>query len=234
MYEKRADVQLFLTSSEADGVQAVRQGHADVYASDEVMLTKADLKRLGMKKDFVGEETFDVAFGIKKGNTELTDLLNAFLATAPLNDIINHWINGGPYTEEPAYTIPEGAKPLRCVCAVNIAPISYVGEGGKWQGMDADILRRFAHSNGRPFEMQFMDIGLCSWVRSSVSLSTTHTTMSIMYSPPECTNVCLHTCGKRWTKDVCSLSPFGRTPFACIARQMPTKPSVMSWTPQMR
>ena len=160
-YEKRADVQLFLTSSEADGVQAVRQGHADVFASDEVMLTKEDLKRLGMKKAFVGEETFDVAFGIKKGNTELTDLLNAFLATAPLDDIINYWINGGLYTEEPAYTIPEGAKPLRCVCAVNIAPISYVGEGGKWQGMDADILRRFAHSLGRPFEMQFMDIGSC-------------------------------------------------------------------------
>ena len=123
-YEKRADVQLFLTSSEADGVQAVRQGHADVFASDEVMLTKEDLKRLGMKKAFVGEETFDVAFGIKKGNTELTDLLNAFLATAPLDDIINYWINGGLYTEEPAYTIPEGAKPLRCVCGSCIMAIN--------------------------------------------------------------------------------------------------------------
>ena len=139
-YEKRTDVQLFLTSNEADAVQAVRQGHADVYVSDEVMLTKADLKRLGMKKAFVGEETFDVAFGIKKGNTELTDLLNAFLATAPLNDIINHWINGGPYVEEPAYTIPEGAKPLRCVCAVNIAPISYVGEGGKIEKCEIEAL----------------------------------------------------------------------------------------------
>ncbi|MBQ6763926.1 MAG: transporter substrate-binding domain-containing protein, partial [Paludibacteraceae bacterium] len=158
-YEKRTDVQLFLTSSEADGVQAVRQGHADVYVSDEVMLTKADLKRLGMKKAFVGDECFDVAFAIRKGNTEIAGQLNAFLASAPLDDIINYWINGGPYVEEPAYTIPEGAKPLRCVCAVNIAPISYVGEGGKWQGLDADILRRFAHSVGRPFEMQFVDIG---------------------------------------------------------------------------
>ena len=168
-YEKRADVQLFLTSSEADGVQAVRQGHADVYVSDEVMLTKADLKRLGMKKAFVGEECFkkafvgdecfDVAFAIRKGNTEMAEQLNAFLASAPLEAITNYWINGGPYVEEPAYTIPEGAKPLYCVCAVNIAPISYVGEGGKWQGLDADILRRFAHSLGRPFEMQFVDIG---------------------------------------------------------------------------
>ena len=72
-YEKRADVQLFLTSSEADGVQAVRQGHADVYVSDEVMLTKDDLKRLGMKKAFVGDECFDVAFAIRKGNTEIAE-----------------------------------------------------------------------------------------------------------------------------------------------------------------
>ena len=158
-YENRADVQLFLTSNEADGVQAVRQGHADVYVSDEVMLTKADLKRLGMKKAFVGDEAFDVAFAIKKGNTELASQLNAFLASAPLGDIINYWINEGPFVDEPAYTIPEGAQPFRCVCGVNIAPISYVGEGGKWQGLDADILRRFAHSIGRPFEMQFMDVG---------------------------------------------------------------------------
>ena len=158
-YEKRTDVQLFLVANEADGVQAVRQGHADVYVSDEVMLTKADMKRLGMKKAFVGDECFDVAFAIRKGNTEIAEQLNAFLASAPLEDITNYWINGGPYVEEPAYTIPEGAKPLRFVCAVNIAPISYVGEGGKWQGLDVDILQRFAHSVGRPFEMQFMDVG---------------------------------------------------------------------------
>ena len=158
-YESRDDIKLFLTSNEADAVQAVRQGHADVYVSDEVMLPHADLKRLGMKKSFVGDECFDVAFAIRKGNTELADQLNAFLATAPLDDIINHWINGGPYVEEPSFTIPEGAVPLRCVCGVNIAPISYISDGGKWQGLDADILRRFAHSIGRTFEMQYQDVG---------------------------------------------------------------------------
>ena len=158
-YETREGIQLFLTSNEADAVQAVRQGHADVYVSDEVMLTKSDLKRLRMKKAFVGEEAFDVAFAIKKGNTEFAAQLNDFLASTPLDDIINYWINEGPYVEEPTFTIQEGAEPIRCVCAVNIAPISYIGDGGEWQGLDADILRRFAHSLGRPFEMQFMDIG---------------------------------------------------------------------------
>ena len=158
-YETREGIQLFLTSSEADAVQAVRQGHADVYVSDEVMLTRADLMRLGLKKSFVGEESFDVAFAIKKGNTEFAAQLNDFLASTPLDDIINYWINEGPYVEEPAFTIQEGAEPLRCVCAVNIAPISYIGDGGEWQGLDADILRRFAHSLGRPFEMKYQDVG---------------------------------------------------------------------------
>ena len=113
-YEKRNDVQLFLTSSEADGVQAVRQGHADVYVSDEVMLTKADLKRLGMKKAFVGEECFDVAFAIRKGNTEIAEQLNAFLASAPLEDITNYWINGGPYTEERQKSMDFSAPYYKC------------------------------------------------------------------------------------------------------------------------
>ena len=158
-YETREGIQLFLTSSEADAVQAVRQGHADVYVSDEVMLTRADLMRLGLKKSFVGDESFDVAFAIKKGNTEFAAQLNDFLASTPLDDIINYWINEGPYVEETAFTIQEGAEPLRCVCAVNIAPISYIGDGGEWQGLDADILRRFAHSLGRPFEMKYQDVG---------------------------------------------------------------------------
>ena len=158
-YETREGIQLFLTSSEADAVQAVRQGHADVYVSDEVMLTRADLMRLGLKKSFVGDESFDVAFAIKKGNTEFAAQLDDFLASTPLDDIINYWINEGPYVEEPAFTIKEGAEPLRCVCAVNIAPISYIGDGGEWQGLDADILRRFAHSLGRPFEMKYQDVG---------------------------------------------------------------------------
>ena len=158
-YETREDIRLFLASSEPDAVQAVCQGHADVYVSDEVMLTRADLMRLGMKKSFVGEESFDVAFAVKKGNTGLAAQLNDFLASAPVSDIINYWISDGPDVVEPAYTVQDGAEPLRCVCAVSISPICYIGDGGEWQGLEADILRRFAHSLGRPFEMKYQDVG---------------------------------------------------------------------------
>lgn len=33
-----------------------------------------------------------------------------------------------------------------------------MGDGSEWQGIDADVLRRFAHSQGRPFEMNFQEV----------------------------------------------------------------------------
>lgn len=157
-YDKREDVKVFATNSEADAVQAVRQGLADAYVGDEIMLTAVDQKRLGMKTAFRGEECFDVAFAIKKGNDELARQMNAFFASVPLDSIIGYWISGTPAVAEPAYEILPDAKPFRCVCGVNLAPVSFIADGGEWQGFDADVLRRFAHAQGRPFEMKFQDV----------------------------------------------------------------------------
>ena len=157
-FEQRGDVKMFLTNSESDAVQAVRQGLADVYVSDEVMLTTADQQRLGMRQAFRGDECFDVAFAIRKGNSELVSRLNEFIASAPLDSITEYWIHGGPEATEPPYVIKPDAKPLRCICGVNLAPVCFIGAGGEWQGIDADVLRRFAHSQGRPFEMSFQEV----------------------------------------------------------------------------
>jgi len=155
----REDITLLLTTLETDAVQNVRQGLADVFVGDEVLLTREDQQRLGMKLAFRGEEAFDVAFATRKGNEALLRQLDAFIASAPLEDIIAHWIEGTPAPEEPAYDIQPDAAPLRCICAANLSPISYIGEGGEWMGMDPDILRRFAHAVGRPFQMTYQDLG---------------------------------------------------------------------------
>lgn len=153
----REDVKLFVSNSETDCVQAVRQGMADVYVSDEVMLTKEDLARLGMKIAFRGDESFDVAFAVRKGDEALLDTLNAFLESAPIKAITDFWLNGGPEVAEPAFEID--AAPLRVASPVNISPICYVGDSGEWTGMDVDILRRFAHTLGRPLQIIYQDLG---------------------------------------------------------------------------
>lgn len=158
-YSAREDVKVFACNSEADAVQAVRQGLADVYVSDEVVLSANALKQLGMKMALRGEESFDVAFALRKGNSSLLEQLNEFLSSAPLDDILAHWLQDGPAVADPVPPAGEKKAPLRCIVCVNLAPVSYLGEGGQWQGMDPDLLRRFAASQGRTLEVRFQDLG---------------------------------------------------------------------------
>ena len=162
-FSGREDITIFRVNSEPDGIQAVRNGKADVFVSDEVAITPENRKQLNMKLAFRGEEAFDVAFATRKGNDDLLEELNSFItasrADGTLDAIIAHWVEGGPAPELPAPAEITHSKPLKCITAVNMEPVCYIGEGGQWMGMDADILRRFANWSGRTFEMSFQDIG---------------------------------------------------------------------------
>lgn len=162
-YSGREDITMFRVNTEADGIQALRQGIADVHVTDEVAFTPQMRKELGIKLAFRGEERFDVAFAIRKGNDELREQMDRFILEAraggKLDAVLAHWLEDTPAPEMMKAKIAEGASPLRCVTAINMAPICYVGEGGAWMGMDADILQRFAAWSGRPFEMKFQDFG---------------------------------------------------------------------------
>ena len=163
-YSGRKDITLFRVNSETDGIQAVKQGIADVHVTDEVAFSGGARERLGIKLAFLGEEAFDVAFAIRKGDNALQEEMNLFIETSradgTLEAIISHWMNGAPAPPMPAQgDRTAGKAPLRCVTAVNMEPICFIGEGGQWGGMDADILNRFAVWSGRDFHMHFQDLG---------------------------------------------------------------------------
>ena len=162
-YSRREDITLFRVNTEADGIQAVRQGIADVHVTDEVAFTPQMRRELGIKLAFRSEESFDVAFAVRKGDNQLREQMDRFIeeskANGSLDAILSHWLEETPAPEIAQGEASESHSPLRCVTAVNMAPICYVGEGGAWMGMDADILQRFAAWSGRPFEMQFQDLG---------------------------------------------------------------------------
>ena len=162
-YSAREDITMFRVNTEADGIQAVRQGIADVHVTDEVAFTPQMRRQLGIKLAFRGEESFEVAFALKKGNNELREQMDRFIldsrADGSLDAILAHWMEDAPAPEMRVGEPSESAAPLRCITAINMAPICYVGEGGAWMGMDADILQRFAAWSGRPFEMKFQDLG---------------------------------------------------------------------------
>lgn len=158
-FSKREDVTVFGTTTEADAINAVRQGLADVFVTDEVLMPRDVLDRLGMKLAFLGEDPFDVAYAMKKGNVSLKRQFDEFLASTSVEDIIGHWLRGAEVPPDPNEGDYSGASPLRCIVAQNMEPVGYLGEGGKWYGMDPDILTRFANYLGRPVEFRFMDVG---------------------------------------------------------------------------
>lgn len=163
-YSKWEDVTLFRVNTESDGIQAVRQGIADVHVTDEVAFTPETRKQLGIKMAFLGEENFEVAFAVRKGNDELREQMDRFIAQSKadgsLEAVLAHYLEGTPAPEFPqAGEKTADRTPLRCITAMNMAPVCYVGEGGKWMGMDAEILQRFAAWSGRDFEMKFQDLG---------------------------------------------------------------------------
>lgn len=162
-YSGREDITMFRVNTEADGIQAVRQGIADVHVTDEVAFTPQMRRELGIKLAFRSEERFDVAFAVRKGNDQLREQMDRFIlesrADGSLDAVLAHWLEDVPAPEMPEGEPVPNAAPLRCITAINMAPVCYVGEGGAWMGMDADILQRFAAWSGRPFEMKFQEFG---------------------------------------------------------------------------
>ncbi len=153
MLERRDDIRLFLTNNDPDALLAVRQGRADVFVTDEMLLGEEEMARWGVKKVFRGEDSYPICFGIRKGNDELRRSLNAFLAATPVEAIVSHYTHGTAAVPEPPYEVNPKAKPLRFVFTTNMAPVSYMDEDGKWVGIDIDLIRRFAHRLGRPLEL---------------------------------------------------------------------------------
>ena len=158
-FSSREDVTVFACNSEADAIQAVRQGRADVFVTDEVILSDETMQRLGLRKAMRGEDVFDVAFALQKGDTGLMEAMNRFLATAPLDKVVDFWLHGGPEVPEGEPGASEGKGPLRCIVALNLEPVCFIGDGGVWTGMEPDILRRFARSVGRDIEFEYLSLG---------------------------------------------------------------------------
>ena len=158
-FSKRSDVKVFAAATQADALQAIRQGLADVFVADDIEIPERTLKDLGLKVAFYGEDLFEVAFCVKKGNTELAGQFNTFLASIPVQDIIEHWTKDGPQVPDPNAGQIKNTQPLRCAVVSSLDPVCYVGEGGKWMGVTPDLLTRFANYLGRPIEIMLQDLG---------------------------------------------------------------------------
>ena len=69
-YAKAEGVTPFRVNTEADAIQAVRSGKADVFVTDEVLLDAETLNRTGLKLAFSGAESFPCAMAFARFTEE--------------------------------------------------------------------------------------------------------------------------------------------------------------------
>ena len=150
-----------LMNSEADAIQAVRQGIAEVFVCDETVLTDESLKELGLKVAFKGKDEFACGIAFPKGDTDVLPKFNEFLAMikadGTLDAITDYWLHGGPPVPYPEAAEIKNDKPIRFSVAVSTAPIGYINDG-EWTCMDPDLLKRFGKWAGRKLEINYLAI----------------------------------------------------------------------------
>ena len=159
---KRDDIDLKLFTFEADALQALLTGKADVMVNDEIFLNRNFRDEYGVKIAFKGEGRFPTALLFRKDNHELADALNEvqreMAQDGRLDSLLTFWLDEH-YLDEDTHThIPaerEG-KPLKVACISNMAPISFL-VGNDWYGIEPDIIRELARYLHRPVEFHLYD-----------------------------------------------------------------------------
>jgi len=160
---KRTDILLERYSTTPDIIAAIKSGKVDVFKDDEIMLSPSDLRRHGLKKAFLTDQTFDVAYAFRLDDGETVTLFNRFLAESRqsglYDEIVHRWFG----TEEPdtvsmPYLSQSASGPTLFVgVSVLMAPMSF-REGDQWKGFEIEILQRFAHYAGRPIDIRYYDL----------------------------------------------------------------------------
>jgi two-component system sensor histidine kinase EvgS len=159
-----AHVQLF--PSTLGGVGAVAFRQADVYLGDAIsthyLISENYINNVQLA-DFSQLESGRFAFAMKHDNVRLLRIVNQALAAVPIDErlnILHRWGASGPSiagTQPLHFTAAEqlwlDAHPrLKVAINSNLMPISFIGSGGEFRGITADILSKISVRTGLKFE----------------------------------------------------------------------------------
>lgn len=158
----REDISLHLFSSTSDCVEALKSGKVDALLMDEVVFSKADLKRLGFKRGYQLDEGIPSAFAFQKGDSSLVKSFNAFLKefkeSGGLAATKDYWMETEVLRPEDFPKVEEytTGEPLRFGNSEVLAPIAFY-ENGVWNGFEIELVRRFAAYMHRPVKIELME-----------------------------------------------------------------------------
>lgn len=139
---------------------ALSQSKVDVFVEDESSLSSEEMKRLGLRIAFYGDEAIPCGFPMRKNEPGLRDSLSYFIdsliATGEMKEIWDRWLLCENYSEAKVPDmgpVPTG-KPLRVAPCTELPPMDYHA-GDNWRGLEPELLLRFGRYAGRPVVFEF-------------------------------------------------------------------------------
>lgn len=146
---------------EADLYMALDKGTVDAIVADESGYLIGP-GRSGRYKVVGTNYTESFGIGFSLNNTALRDRFNAFLkeirAGGKYDDLYEKWFADNGASRMPEWNDTLQGPPLRLGCAGTMEGFAFVRDG-RASGFDVELLERFAHAEGRPFEVQYINFG---------------------------------------------------------------------------
>ena len=164
LLESRTDFDKVMLNTEADCIESLVKGQADITVMDDNALPPDERKRLGVKLELRGEREFPCGFAFRKESSGVLDSLNMFLDSlrdcGELQRIYERWDRSESPSTVPMPELgakPTG-KPIMVGEAINLAPVAFP-VGKEWHGLEPELLERFSRYIGRPVEIKYIPIG---------------------------------------------------------------------------
>ena len=152
-------------NSQMDAIAALQAGQIDgaMVSYPTVFMVNKNIPELTWIEEPV--ENAQVGIGVKKGNTEILNHINACIGElkqdGTLDDMISRWYN----MENPNYTMPDiplptEGKPLIVAVSPDFEPSCFLNANGSLVGLDVELAYRIAKYMNRPIE--FVDTPVAS------------------------------------------------------------------------
>ena len=158
---KRDDITLILY--DADILQSILIGKADVIVHDETVFNANICRETGIKIAMKGTEEFPTALMFRKSDIGLAEACNAtqrrLVEDGTMARLKEYWLEDEYLDTEQFTHIPEetSGTPLHVACVTTMAPISFVVEN-EWYGIEIDLVRELAKDLHRPVEFKQYDL----------------------------------------------------------------------------
>ena len=160
----RKDIDLQLYTFEADALQALLTGKADVLVQDETLLNRDTRAEYGVRIACRGDESFPTALMFRKDEDALARTMTAvqekMVRSGKMDSLKTYWLDE-KYLDEKTYAhIPpeQDGAPLRVACISNMAPLMFLVDG-EWFGLEVDLARELARELRRKVEFKLYDAG---------------------------------------------------------------------------